>query len=127
MRRPLIHGLCHILALGLARSIMGQNAGLPMNLPARLATVPIPFDQIGTVAGRQCSGDGLSVEFSPDRARLRCSFQQLNGEVSTEGVCFASTPDGTKGEGLLVIPRSGARQSAEALPLDAHEVRVGTV
>src|SRR5258708_30729627 len=117
MRRPLIHGLCHILALGLARSIMGQNAGLPMNLPARLATVPIPFDQIGTVAGRQCSGDGLSVEFSPDRARLRCSFQKLNGEVSTEGLCLASPADGTKREGLRVIARTVGRESAEALPL----------
>src|SRR5579864_7488 len=100
MRRPLVPALCHILALalGLAQNIMGQNAALPTTPSAGLTTAPIPIDQIGTVVSRQYSGDGLSVEFSPDRARLRCSFQKLNGEVTTEGLWLASTADGAKGE-----------------------------
>jgi len=104
------------LALGLAQNITGQNATLPTR-PAGHATALIPIDQIGIAVSKQYSGDGLAVEFSPDGARLRCSFQKLNAQVTTEGLWLASAADGAKGERFRVIARTLGREDEEALPL----------
>jgi hypothetical protein len=106
---------------------MGQNAGLPTNLPARQATVPIPIDQIGAVVSRQYSGDGLAVASSPDGAWLRCSFQKLNAHVTTEGLWLASEADGIKGEGFRVIASALGRESAETVPLTGKVEVAGQV
>ncbi len=117
MRRPLVPALCHILALalGLAQNVRGQNAALPTP-PAGQATALIPIDQIGSAVSKQYSGDGLAVEFSPDGARLRCSFQKLDAQVTTEGLWLASAADGATGERFRVIARTLGRESAETLP-----------
>lgn len=52
---------------------------------------PIPMDQIGAVAGKQYSGDGLSVLATKDGAVLRCVFQRLDGEATSEGLWLKST------------------------------------
>ena len=54
-------------------------------------SAPIPVDQIGAVAGKQYSGDGLAVLATPEGAQLRCLFQKLDGEVTREGLWLAST------------------------------------
>src|SRR6266852_237580 len=52
---------------------------------------PIPMDQIGAVAGKQYSGDGLAVAATPNGAGLRCVFQRLEGEATREGLWVVST------------------------------------
>jgi hypothetical protein len=128
MKRPLVPALCHILALalGLAQNIAGQNATLPTP-PTGHATALIPIDQIGIAVSKQYSGDGLAVEFSPDGARLRCSFQKLNAQVTTEGLWLASAADGAKGERFRVIARTLGRESAETLPPTGKVVVAGQV
>jgi hypothetical protein len=81
----------------------------------------IPFDQIGVAAGRQYSGQALAVVSSRDSTTLRCEFQRLNGQVTTQGLWLFSTKDGARGEPFRVIARALGRASAEPLP------RVGRV
>lgn len=52
---------------------------------------PIPIDQIGVVAGKDYSGDGLSVKVTAAGATLRCVFQRLDGEATSEGLWLKST------------------------------------
>ena len=48
---------------------------------------PIPWFEIGARAVAQYSGDGLAM-FATERGavRLRCAFQRLEGEVTTQGL-----------------------------------------
>jgi hypothetical protein len=117
MKRPLVFAWCALLALGLAQKLPAQKAGVPTSPSAGSAKAIIPFDQIGAVAGKQYSGKGLAVESSPDGARLYCSFQKLNAQVTTEGLSLASAVDGVNGEGFRVIARTLGRASAETMPL----------
>ncbi len=105
------------------------NAGSNPALNPALATqtAAIPLDQIGAVTGKQYSGDGLAVEFNPDGARLRCSFQKLNAQVTTEGLWLASAADGATGERFRVIARTLSRESAETLPPTGKVVVAGQV
>ena len=59
---------------------------------------PIPFAEIAAKAGAQYQGDGLSVLPSPEGARLRCVFQKLEGQATSEGLWLASTVHGAKGD-----------------------------
>ena len=86
------------------------------NSIANQADIPIPFDQIGTMAAKQYKGDGLAITATPDGASLHCAFQRLNARVTTEGLWLASIVDGAKGEPFRVIARSLGRGEAKALP-----------
>jgi len=88
-------------------------------------TAAIPFDQIGAVAGKQYSGDGLAVTASPDGARLRCAFQRLNADATTEGLWLASTADGAKGKPFRVMAQALGRASTETLPLSGKVETAG--
>ena len=99
-------------AVAIAQTTAGRN---PAPAPAAHATA-IPLDQIGAVAGKQYSGDGLAVTPSDDGARLRCVFQRLNGRVTTDGLWLVSTKDGSKGEPFRVIASAIGRAGTEALP-----------
>ena len=127
MKRPLVSALCGLLALGLTQNLSAQKAGVSTTPSAGHETAIIPFDQIGTVAGRQYSGDGLAVAPCPDGARLRCSFQELNAQVTTQGLWLASAADGAKGEDLRVIARTLGRESAETVPLTGKVEVAGQV
>ena len=76
--------------------------------PAKSA--PIPMDQIGAVAGKQYRGDGLSVAATSEGARLRCVFQKLEGEATTEGLWLRSTREGSQGERFRVVAAGVGRQ-----------------
>jgi hypothetical protein len=45
---------------------------------------PIPWSEIGAKVTAQYSGDGLAVTATPDGARLKCSFQKLEGQITPE-------------------------------------------
>lgn len=79
---------------------------------------PIPFDQIGSVAARRYSGDGLSVQLTPEGARLHSTFQKLEADVTAEGLSITSTGVDAgrlrlradslrRGDTALFLPREG--------------------
>ncbi len=55
------------------------------------AKTSIPWSQIGAKAGGDYQGDGLAVMPAAEGARLRCVFQRLEGEATTEGLWLTST------------------------------------
>jgi Immunoglobulin I-set domain len=89
------------------------------------STAAIPFDQIGAVAGKQYSGDGLAVASSPEGARLHCAFQRLNADATTEGLWLASTADGAKGKPFRVMAQALGRAGTETLPLSGKVETAG--
>src|SRR5213593_1031745 len=54
-------------------------------------SAPIPWSEIGAKAGADYQGEGLSVKPAANGARLRCVFQRLEGEATTEGLWLFST------------------------------------
>ena len=58
---------------------------------------PIPWNQLGSQATAQDSGDGLAVN-ATDGARLRCVFQKLEAEVTATGLWLRSTATGANAE-----------------------------
>ena len=75
-------------------------------------TVTIPLDQIGAVAEKQYSGNGLSVAVTPDGARLRCMFQRMEGRATKEGLWLTSTADGAKRVPFRVKAVAVARENS---------------
>src|SRR5437870_3311966 len=71
---------------------------------------PIPRDQIGAVAGKQYSGDGLAVAATPNGARLRCVFQRLEGEATREGLWLSSSVSNAVNERFRVVAAELGRQ-----------------
>lgn len=63
----------------------------------------IPIDRLGAVAGREYQGDGLSISTITNGAVLRCVFQQLEGEATTEGLWLRSTGEGADGNRFRVV------------------------
>ena len=90
------------------------------NQPARLVAsasgpAAIPFEQLGAVARRQHSRDGLAIASSPEGATRQCVFQRLNAGVTTEGLWLVSTKEGAKGEPFRIVARALRRVGAGLL------------
>ena len=122
--------------------------GLPAAGPERLASAatatapnnqPIPWDDLGAKATAQYSGDGLAVFPAENGAvRLRCVFQRLAGEVTSDGLWLSSTVEGAAanrfrvvadyvgrdGGAMVALPRRGV---AEGGPGVARYIRPGLV
>src|SRR5437660_464840 len=82
----------------------------------------IPWSEIGAKAGTDYHGDGLSVTAVPQSgsARLRCAFQGLEGEATTNGLWLrptdeAATRNGSRGA-FVTVERSTIRLSWPLLP-----------
>lgn len=59
--------------------------------------------ELGTKAGEQYHGDGLSVAKTPEGARLSCVFQKLDGQVTPEGLWLTSTAEPQTGGKFRVV------------------------
>jgi len=82
------------LAAALWLMTVSAQSGPPLP-PQNLES--IPWSQVGAQAGANYQGDGLQVSSAETGARLRCLFQRLEGEVTSEGLWLTSTaPDRTK-------------------------------
>ncbi|HEX5475879.1 MAG TPA: hypothetical protein VFX12_14560 [Vicinamibacterales bacterium] len=68
-----------------------RAATVPVSPRTSAPVAPIPFDQIGSVAAKQYSGDGLSVSRTRDGATLASRFQKLEAEITSKGLSLAST------------------------------------
>ena len=86
-------------------------------VPAAAETAKtIPFDQLGTEAGKDYHGDGLSVTPTATGADLRCDFQKLRGHVTAEGLWLESATTETSGVPFRVVALSIGRETSLALP-----------
>ena len=116
MNRHLISALWCLLALGIAQCLLAETPPISKALTGHGAA-SIRLDQIGVMAGKQYSGDGLAAASSPDGAILRCALQRLTARVTAEGLWLISTVDGARGEPFRVIARTLGHEGGVALPL----------
>ena len=86
------------------------------NSSANQPSTSIPFDQIGALAGKQYSGDGLAVTATAAGARLKCAFQRLDARATTEGLWLSSETDAAGGEPFRITAFSLGREQAIVLP-----------
>ncbi len=66
-------------------------------------TKAIPWSELGATAGAQYSGDGLGVTPTEQGARLRCVFQRMDGEATSEGLWLISTVTGQPNDRFRVV------------------------
>jgi hypothetical protein len=71
---------------------------------------PIPWNELGAKATAQYSGDGLAVNATADGARLRCTFQKLEGEVTPKGLWLSSTAPEASSTHFRVLATSVGRE-----------------
>ncbi|MCX6926095.1 MAG: hypothetical protein NT154_23235, partial [Verrucomicrobia bacterium] len=80
-----------------------QRLASPATGPAP-SSQPIPWSDLGDKATAQYSGDGLTVCAVENGAvRLRCTFQRLDGEATSEGLWLTSTVEGAAADRFRVI------------------------
>jgi hypothetical protein len=124
MNRHLISVLWCLLALVIAQNLLAETPPISKALTGHGAA-SIRWDEIGAMAGKQYSGDGLAVASRPDGAMLRCTLQRLTGRVTAEGLWLISTVDGARGEPFRVIARTLGHEDGEALPLSGKVALAG--
>jgi hypothetical protein len=98
------------------------------NVPAKLdcqTNAPIPWDQIGTKAGADYQGDGLSVTPTADGAQLRCVFQRLDGEATPDGLLLTSTVTNAVRDRFQVKAASVGRTKDFAVGGNDHTLETG--
>jgi hypothetical protein len=83
----------------------------------------IPWNQIGAKAGADYKDDGVAVTPTESGASLRCVFQRLDGEATTEGLWLTSTVADTTSDRFRVKAMAFGRKTLIPLP-DAGEVAV---
>src|ERR1043166_2330790 len=104
-------------------------AALTPTVPAQSSNQPpepIPISELGAKAGAQYRGDGLSVSPTPGGARLRCVFQKLDGQATTEGLWLTSTAENSNGERFRVVAIK-VRRATTGRPLVLARTGVVTV
>ena len=110
---------CPIRAAFFLMTVLPLVATAQIGAHAGDKTAAIPFDQIGSIAGRRYNGDGLAVTPTEDGARLRCVFQKLEGQATNEGLWLTSTEKASPGTRFRVIARAIGRGSAAQAALPA--------
>jgi hypothetical protein len=82
----------------------------------------IPWSDLGAKATAQYSGDGLTVCAGKDGAvRLRCTFQLLEGEVTSEGLWLTSTVEGNAADRFRVVADYVGRDGGAMVALPEHD------
>ena len=94
MKRTSILSVSALISFCSATGAVAQAAAStrpepPVRQAAPERSAAIPFDQLGAAAAEQYNGDGLAVASTPDGAKLRCVFQRLNANVTTQGLWLA--------------------------------------
>src|SRR5438552_18236446 len=73
------------------------------------AKTSVPWSQLGAKAGADYQGDGLAVTPTAEGARLRCVFQQLEGEATREGLWLTSTVTNEVNDRFRVVAIAAVR------------------
>src|SRR3954469_3009867 len=113
-RRPgRFASILHVLIMAWLVLSVSSGAAAPAN-PAgsdpSQNTQPIAWNELGSKATAQYSGDGLAVNATADGARLRCVFQKLEGEVTPKGLWLSSTAPGSSSTPFSVLATSVGRE-----------------
>src|SRR5688572_11857317 len=92
---------CFAACVCLASSALAEPSATTNPPPGQ----PIPWNQLGSQATAQYSGDGLAVNATADGAQLRCVFQKLEAEVTAAGLWLRSTAPGGADRAQVVAAR----------------------
>jgi hypothetical protein len=95
----------------LAFSVTHTGNGAATSTPSA-----IPWCQIGAKAGADYQGDGLAVMPTDFGARLRCVFQRLDGEATTQGLWLTSTVTNAVNDRFRVVATSVGRLGSVGAP-----------
>ena len=87
---------------------------------------PIAWEDLGAKATAQYKGDGLAIVATPEGAvRLRCAFQKLEGEATSEGLWLNSTAPGAASHFRVVAAAVGREGGMVAALPQCGEVSGG--
>ena len=87
---------------------------------------PIAWEDLGAKATAQYKGDGLAIVSTPEGAvRLRCAFQKLEGEATSEGLWLSSTAPGAASRFRVVAAAVGREGGMVAALPQCGEVSGG--
>src|SRR5262245_39399963 len=98
-----------VIALVTNSSLVGRVHGASTG-PTK-ETKGIPWSEVGAKAGADYKGDGLSVMRTENGARLRCVFQRLEGDVTSEGLWLTSTLTNGVNERFRVVASAVGRRA----------------
>jgi hypothetical protein len=73
-------------------------------------------------AGANCTGEGLAVAATTEGARLRCAFQQLEGEATRGGLWLTSSAPGQPNDHFRVMAVAVGREGRAGSALPAEGV-----
>jgi hypothetical protein len=109
-------------------SLQAASAETSASCPAK--TIPgnssIPWSDLGAKATAQYSGDGLAVCAGENgTVRLRCAFQRLEGEVTSEGLWLTSTVEGAASDRFRVVADYVGRDGGAMVALPERGVAGG--
>ena len=121
------------ISLPLGRWLGPARLALPITLVlaftglARAENAPIPLSEIGAKATADYQGEALGITATPDGARLRCGFQKLEGQATSEGLWLESTVPGGGQLRLVAVAvgRGGSRAPQCPVTEAASSVRSG--
>jgi hypothetical protein len=88
--------------------------------PAIPSGESIPLSELGTRAGKNYSGEALSVTATEAGARLRTDFQRLQGEVTEQGLTLESTVAGQPRERFALAAVALGRGGVNAVAFPRH-------
>ena len=95
--------------------ILAAQLVIVPNASAEEATKSIPFDQLGAEAGKDYKGAGLAITPSDGEASLRCDFQKLRGNLTSEGLWLESTGQEAASVPFRVVAQSFGRATLQTL------------
>src|SRR5439155_8167594 len=97
------------LGMGSAFSLAAATEDSTDTPPAKTSAA-IPLSQIGSKAGADYKGDGLTISPTAEGARLRCVFQRLEGEATREGLWLTSTAPNAVNDRFRVVASGVGRR-----------------
>ena len=118
-----VYALGILLTLSFLLRAADPGSALASPAPTVHLPQPIAWAEPGTQATAPCSGDGLAV-FADEQGqvRLRCTPQQLEGEVTREGLWLTSTVPGSAAARFRVVAGSLGREGGKLRPLPGSGV-----
>ncbi len=120
------------VALGIGSCFSRAAASKDLVEPAPAKTLAaLPWSHVGAKAGAHYQGDGLAVFPTTAGARMRCVFQQLEGEATREGLWLTSiATNAVKDRFRVVVASVGRSVNADAsnplapsIPVNLEEPR----
>lgn len=121
----LLPTLLSVAAAGKDISATAGREGTKNTGPEQEPGETIPWSELSRKASEQYRGDGLSMIRSEQGATLRCAFQELEGEVTAEGLWLKSTAPGSGQHRFRVVASAIGREYQSSIATDACRLSQG--